>query len=171
MAKAYYNVDPNRQSIQLGMSSGIASEFKNKNQTARGGFNSGAAKGATLDKQKPTVTMADGLYSTTEVCATDVFATTSARGRGRGFCGGGDAAPREDAVLSQIVEEENRHKLLAPLPLDLLWQTIMRELDRIPHQIPKAGRIPCQNKGLARIFCLAFFADNNSIQLKVARNT
>ena len=94
VTKAYYNADPNRQPIQLGMPSGIATEFKNKNQTAKGGSNSGAAKGATLEKQKPTVTMADGLYSTTEVCAADVFATTIARGRGRGFHGGGRGAAR-----------------------------------------------------------------------------
>ena len=90
VAKAYYNADPNRQPIQLGMPSGIATEFKSKNQTAKGGSNSGTAtKGATSEKQKPTVTTADGLYATTEVCATDVFAVTSARGRGRGFHGGG----------------------------------------------------------------------------------
>ena len=40
VAKAYYNADPNRQPIQLGMPSGIATEFKSgKNQTARGGSN------------------------------------------------------------------------------------------------------------------------------------
>ena len=57
VAKAYYNADPNRQLIQLGMPSGIATEFKNKNQTAKGGSNSGAAKGATSDKPKLTVTI------------------------------------------------------------------------------------------------------------------
>ena len=51
VAKAYYNADPNRQPIQLGMPSGIAAEFKNKNQTAKGGSNSGAVKGG-LRKNK-----------------------------------------------------------------------------------------------------------------------
>ena len=78
VARAYYNADPNHQPIQLGMLSGIATEFKNKKQMAKGVSNSGAAKGATSDKSKPTVTTADGLYSTTEVCAADVFATASA---------------------------------------------------------------------------------------------
>ena len=81
-----------------------------------------------------------------------------------------DAALREDAEPSQMVEEENRHKIMASLPLDLLRQETMREQDRIPHRIPKAGRIPCQNKGEDTISCLAFFADNNSIQLEIARN-
>ena len=77
------------------MPSGIATEFKNKNQTARGGSNSGtAAKGVTSEKQKPTVTTADGLYATTEVCAADVFEVTSAQGRGKGFPGGGRGAAR-----------------------------------------------------------------------------
>ena len=85
VAKAYYNADPNRQPIQLGMPSGIATEFKSsKNQTARGGFNSNAGKGAMSEK-KPTVAKADGLYATTEVCAADIVAAASARGRGRGF--------------------------------------------------------------------------------------
>ena len=79
VAKAYYNADLNRQPIQLGMPSGIATEFKNKNQTARGGSNSNAGKGAIWEK-KPTVATADGLYSTTEISAADVYATTSARG-------------------------------------------------------------------------------------------
>ena len=94
VAKAYYNADPNGQPIQLGMPSGIATEFKSKNLMAKGGSNSGAAKGAMSEQQKPTVTMADGLFTTTEVCAVDVFATTSARGRGRGFLGGGRGAAR-----------------------------------------------------------------------------
>ena len=81
-----------------------------------------------------------------------------------------DAEQREDAELSPIMEEENHHRIMAPLPLDLLRQEIMRELDRIPQQIPKAGRIPCQNKGLVTISCIAYFADNNSTQLEVARN-
>ena len=89
VVKAYYNADPNRQPIQLGMPSGIATEFKSKNQTAKGGSNLGAEKGETLEKQKPTVTTADGLFTTTEVCAADVFATASARGRRRGFRSGG----------------------------------------------------------------------------------
>ena len=87
VAKAYYNADPNRQPIQLGMPSGIATEFKNKNQMAKGCANSGAAKGATSEKQKPTITTADGLYSTTQVCTADVFVTASVQGRGRGFRG------------------------------------------------------------------------------------
>ena len=87
LGSAYYNGDPNRQPIPLGMPSGIASEFKNNNQTAKGGSTSNASKGATLEKLKPTVTMADNLYTTTEVCAADVFATTNAQGRGRGFRG------------------------------------------------------------------------------------
>ena len=92
VAKAYYNADPNRQPIQLGMPSGIATEFKSsKNQTARGGSNSNDGKGATSEK-KLTVETADGLYSTTEVCAADIVAAASARGRGRGFRGGRGAA-------------------------------------------------------------------------------
>ena len=92
VAKAYYNADPNRQPIQLGMPSGVATEFKSsKNQTARGGSNSNAGKGATSEK-KPTVATADGLYSTTEVCAANIVAAASARGRGRGFRGGRGAA-------------------------------------------------------------------------------
>ena len=92
MAKAYYNADPNRQPIQLGMPSGMATEFKSsKNQTARGGSNSNAGKGAMLEK-KPTVATADGLYATTDVCAADVVAAASVRGRGRGFRGGRGAA-------------------------------------------------------------------------------
>ena len=31
VVKTYYNADPNRQPIPLGMPSGIATEFKNKN--------------------------------------------------------------------------------------------------------------------------------------------
>ena len=58
VAKAYYNADPNRQPIQLGMPSGIGSELKGKNQTARGVSNPNAAKGATSEK-KPTITTAD----------------------------------------------------------------------------------------------------------------
>ena len=85
VAKAYYKADPNRQPIPLGMPSGIATEFKNKNQTAKGGSNSCASKGETSEKSKPMVAMADGLCTMTEVCAADVFATTSAQGRGRGF--------------------------------------------------------------------------------------
>ena len=92
VAKAYYNSDPNRQPIQLGMPSGIATEFKNsKNQTARGGSNLNAGKGEASEKN-PTVTTADGLYSTTEVCAADIVAAASARGRGRGYRGGRCAA-------------------------------------------------------------------------------
>ena len=92
MAKAYYNADPNRQPIQLSMPSGIATEFKNnKNQTARGGSDSNAGKGATSEK-KLMVTTADGWHSTTEVCAADIVAAASARGRGRGYRGGRGAA-------------------------------------------------------------------------------
>ena len=101
VAKAYYNADPNRQAIQLGMQSGIATEFKNnKNQAARGGPNSNAEKGATSEK-KPTVTTADGLYSTTEVFAANIFATASVRGRGRGFRGGRGAARGRGAQSSR----------------------------------------------------------------------
>ena len=92
VAKAYYNTDPNRQPIQLGMPSGIATEFKSsKNQMARGGSNSNTGKGATSEK-KLTVATADGLYATTEVCAANIVAAASARGRGRGFRGGRCAA-------------------------------------------------------------------------------
>ena len=100
VVKAYYNADPNRQPIQLGMLSGIATEFKSKNQTAKGGSNLGAAKGATSEKQKSTVTTADGLFTTVEVCAADVFDTASARGRGRGFRGGGRGSARERGAQS-----------------------------------------------------------------------
>ena len=100
VAKVYYNADPNRQPILLGMPSGITNEFKNKNQTAKGGSISNAWKGATSEKTKPTVTTADGLFTTTEVCAANVFATTSARGRGRGFRSAARGAARGRAAPS-----------------------------------------------------------------------
>ena len=59
VAKVYYNADPNHQPIPLGMPSGIANEFKNKNQMVKGGSISNASKGATSEKTKPTVTTAD----------------------------------------------------------------------------------------------------------------
>ena len=82
------------------MPSGIATEFKNKNQMAKRVSNSGALKGATSEKSKPAVVMADGLCTTTEVCAADVFATTSARGRGRGFRGAARGAVRGSGAPS-----------------------------------------------------------------------
>ena len=45
-----------------------------------------------MSEKKPTVTTADGLYSTTKVCTADIYATTSTQGRGRGFRGGRSAA-------------------------------------------------------------------------------
>ena len=91
VAKAYYNADPNRQPIPLGMPSGIAMEFKTgKNQTAKGGSNSNGGKGGTAEKK--TVATADGLYATTDFYATDYVAATNVRGRGRGFRGGRGAA-------------------------------------------------------------------------------
>ena len=91
VAKAYYNADPNRQPIPLGMPSGIAMEFKTgKNQTAKGGSNSNGGKGATAEKK--TVATADGLYATTEICDSEYVAATNVRGRGRGFRGGRGAA-------------------------------------------------------------------------------
>ena len=67
---------------------------------ARGGSNSGASKGATSEKPKPMVATTDGLYTTTEVCAADMFATTSARGRGRGYRGAARGAARGCGALS-----------------------------------------------------------------------
>ena len=99
------------------------------------------------------------------------FSLPPVREEGGGASTVEDAVLREDAEPSQIAEGENGHRIMAPLPLDLLRQQTMREQDRILHQIPKAGRIPCQNKGLDTISCLAFFVDNNSIQLEVARKT
>ena len=91
VAKAYYNADPNRQPIPLGMPSGIAMEFKSgKNQTAKGGSNSNGGKGATAEKK--TVATADGLYATTEISDAEYVAATNTRGRGRGFRGGRGAA-------------------------------------------------------------------------------
>ena len=91
VAKAYYNADPNRQPIPLGMPSGIAMEFKSgKNQTAKGGSNSNGGKGATAEKK--TVATADGLYATTENFDAEYVAATNTRGRGRGFRGGRGAA-------------------------------------------------------------------------------
>ena len=87
VAKAYYNADPNRQPIPLGMPSGIAMEFKTgKNQTAKGGSNSNGGKGATAEKK--TVATADGLYATTDFCDSEYVAAANVRGRGRGFHGG-----------------------------------------------------------------------------------
>ena len=94
VAKAYHNADHNRQPILLRMPSGIAMEFKNKNQTEKGGSTSNASKGATSEKTKPTVATADGLYTTTEVCAADVFTTMSVRGKGRGYRGAARGAAR-----------------------------------------------------------------------------
>ena len=53
------------------------------------------------------------------------FSRPPVREEGGGVSAVEDTAPREDEVLSQIVEEENRHKILAPLPLDLLRQAIV----------------------------------------------
>ena len=77
VVKTYYNADPNCQPIPLEILSGIATDFENKNQMAKGGSNSGASKGAMLEKPKPTVATADGLFTTTKVCSADVFTTTS----------------------------------------------------------------------------------------------
>ena len=91
VAKAYYNADPNRQPIPLGMPSGIAMEFKSgKSQTAKGGSNSNGGKGATAEKK--TVATADGLFVTTENFDSEYVAATNVRGRGRGFRGGRGAA-------------------------------------------------------------------------------
>ena len=168
VAKAYYNADPNRQPIQLGMPSGIATEFKRKNLMAKGGSNSGAAKGATSEQKNRRLRWQMD-YSQPWRSVLSTYSRPPVREAGEGASSVEDEALREDAELSQIVEEENRHKIMAPLPLDLLRQETMREQDRIPHRIPKVGRIPCQNKGEDVISCLAFFADNNSIQLEIAR--
>ena len=94
VAYVYYNADPNRQPIRLGMPSGIANKFKNKNQMVKGGSISNASKGATLEYTNSTVTTEDGLFTTTEVYDAYVLATTSVRGRGRGFGGAARGAAR-----------------------------------------------------------------------------
>ena len=67
-------------------------------------------------------------------------------GKEKGGASSVDAALREDTVISQAVEEENR-QVLEPLPLDLLWQILMREQDRIPHQFPQGGQNPLPKQG------------------------
>ena len=86
MAKAYYNAHPNRRPIPLGMPSGIATEFKNTNQTAKGGSNSGVLRKERRRKNRNRQLRRQMVsFTTTEVCAANVFATTSVRGRGEGL--------------------------------------------------------------------------------------
>ena len=68
------------------------------------------------------------------------------------------AAMQEDTELRRIVEGENLHNngVMEPPPLDLLQHRIMRDQDRIPHQIPKAGRIPCRDRKWLRPSALPF---------------
>ena len=52
VAKAYYNADPNCKPILLGMPSGIATEFKNKNQTCKGRFQLKCFEGSDVGKNQ-----------------------------------------------------------------------------------------------------------------------
>ena len=166
VAKAYYNADPNRQPIPLGMPSGIAMEFKSgKNQTAKGGSNSNGGKGATAEKK--TVATADGLYATTEISIQNTLLPPILEEGGGASAEEG--ALREDAATNPIAEEENRQ--MAPLLLDLHRVIIMRGHHRIPQQIPKAGKFSTRDPKRVMIFGPAFFADDINIQQDFVRNT
>ena len=152
------------------MPSRIATEFKNKNQMAKGGSNSGASKGAMLEKSKPTVATADGLCTMTEVCAADVFATMSARGRGRAFRSVACSAVRGRGAPSNRGRGKSATELWDPLRWTLLRFRTMRDQDRIPHQTPKADRIPCQGRGMAMTFCHAFSVDSINTRREAAHS-
>ena len=132
VAKAYYNANPNRQPIPLGMSSEIATKFKNKNQTVKGGYTSNNLKEAMSGKPKAMVATADGLFTTTEVCAVDEFATTSTRGRGRGFFGAAHgAASGRGAPSNRGRGKPPQDPSYGTPQLDLLLLRTMRDQDRI----------------------------------------
>ena len=80
-----------------------------------------------------------------------------------------EGALREDAAANQIAGEENRQ--LAPLPLDLLRDIIMREQHRIPQRIFKAGKLNTRDQRRVMIFYLAFSAVSINIPQEVVRST
>ena len=159
----YYNADPNRQPILLGMLSGITNEFKNKNQTAKGGSISNAWKGATSEKTnrrlRQQMVFLQQLKSVLPTCL-----LPPVREVGGGASAVQHAVLQEDAELRRIVEEENLHKngTIEPPPLDPLQLQTMRDQDRIPHRVPKAERIPCRGRGMVVTFCPDFSVDSIS---------
>ena len=84
-ARSFYNADPHRQPIKLGMPSGIATEFQKKDKKKNGSFGN-QSNSAKQKSQKSSATTADNLH--TQVTEggddVDVFQNTSFSGNGGG---------------------------------------------------------------------------------------